>query len=107
VAADHVGGQQYSGIGGHEAFVTGAGEAPGGRSFVCLKSTAVVGGRRVSTIVPRLPDGMLVTTARHHVQHVVTEYGVADLSRLGDRGRAAALVELAHPDFREELRAAR
>ncbi len=106
VAADHVGGQQYSGIGGHEAFVTGAGEAPGGRSFVCLKSTALVGGRRVSTVVPRLPDGMLVTTARHHVQHVVTEHGVADLSRLGDRGRAQALVGLAHPEFRGELRAA-
>jgi len=106
VAADHVGGRQYSGVGGHEAFVTGAGEAPGGRSLLCLKSTATVAGRRVSTIVPHLPPGTLVTTPRHHVQHVVTEYGVANLAGLGDRRRADALIALAHPDFRGELRVA-
>jgi acyl-CoA hydrolase len=106
VAADHVGGRQYSGVGGHEAFVMGAGEAPGGRSFVCLKSTATVGGQRVSTIVPALPAGTLVTTPRHHVQWVVTEFGAVDCSELGDQSRARALVDLAHPDFRDELRAA-
>jgi acyl-CoA hydrolase len=106
VAADHVGGRQYSGVGGHEAFVTGASEAAGGKSIVCLKSTASVGGRRLSTIVPTLPPGTLVTTPRHHVQYVATEYGIVDLSVLSDRRRAAALIELAHPDYRAELRAA-
>src|SRR5438477_3075782 len=66
VAADHVGGRQYSGVGGHEAFVVGASEAPGGKSIVCLKSTATVAGERVTTIVPALPSGTLVTTPRHH-----------------------------------------
>ena len=103
VAADSVAGRQYSGVGGHESFVIGASEAPGGRSFLCLKSTARVGGQRVSTIVPTFPPGTCVTTARHHVQHVVTEQGVADLSMLGDTERPAALIRLAHPDFRGDL----
>jgi acyl-CoA hydrolase len=106
VAADRIGGRQYSGVGGHESFVMGASEAPGGKSVLCLKSTATVGGKRISTIVPALPAGTLVTTPRHHVQWVVTEYGAADLSALGDADRARALVALAHPDFRDVLGAA-
>jgi acyl-CoA hydrolase len=103
VAADSVAGRQYSGVGGHESFVIGASEAPGGRSFLCLKSTARVGGRRVSTIVPAFAPGTRVTTARHHVQHVVTEQGIVDLSVLADTERPAALLRLAHPDFRDDL----
>jgi acyl-CoA hydrolase len=106
VAADRIGGRQYSGVGGHESFVMGASEAPGGKSVLCLKSTATVGGKRISTIVAALPAGTLVTTPRHHVQWVVTEYGAADLSALGDADRARALVALAHPDFRDALGAA-
>ena len=106
VAADSVRGAQYSGIGGHESFVMGASEAPGGKSFVCLKSTTVVRatGERVSTIVHRLPAEMTVTTPRHHVQWVVTEQGAVDLSTLTDRERVDALIEIAHPDFRDSLR---
>lgn len=106
VAADHVAGAQYSGIGGHESFVMGAAEAPGGQSFLCLKSTAAAkpSGERISTIVARLPDTMTVTTPRHHVQWIVTEHGAVDLSSLTDRERADALIELAHPDFRADLR---
>lgn len=103
VVADHIGGRQYSGVGGHESFVVGASEAPGGKSFVCLKSTATVAGTQVSTIVPRLPAGAIVTTPRHHVQWVVTEHGAVDLSLLGDGARARALAALAHPDFRADL----
>jgi adhesin HecA-like repeat protein len=106
VMADRVGIRQYSGVGGHEAFVTGASEAPGGKSVVCLRSTATVGGRRISTIVARFEAGTVVTTPRHHVQWVVTEHGAVDLSALGDRSRAEALIGIAHPDFRDELRAA-
>lgn len=106
IAADHVGGRQYSGVGGHEAFVTGASEAPGGKSIVCLKSTVTVAGQRISTIVPNLLAGTRVTTPRHHVQWVVTEYGAVDLSLLPDLDRARALVGIAHPDFRDGLRAA-
>lgn len=106
VAADHVGGHQYSGIGGHHSFVMGAREAPGGISILCLRSTATVGGKTISSIVPRIGAGMTVTTPRHHTQWIVTEHGAVDVSLLGDRARAQALLELAHPDFRDELRAA-
>ncbi len=106
IAADYIGGRQYSGVGGHESFVTGASEAPEGRSFLCLKSTATVGGRRISTIVARLPEDAMVTTPRHHVQFVVTEQGAVDLSALTASERASALIEIAHPDFRDSLRLA-
>jgi acyl-CoA hydrolase len=106
IAADHVAGRQYSGVGGHESFVMGAREAPGGRSIVCLRSTATVGGRRISTIVPRLGAGDAVTTPRHHAQWIVTEHGAVDVSILGDRARSEALIGLAHPEFRDALRAA-
>src|SRR5262245_4796123 len=106
VAADWVGGRQYSGAGGHESFISGAWESPGGQSFLCLKSTAKVGGARVSTIVPSFAEGARITTPRHHVQCVVTEHGAVDLSVLSDDERPLALIGLAHPDFRASLRAA-
>ncbi len=106
VAADAVAGRQYSGVGGHESFVSGAAAAPEGRSFLCLKSTATVGGTRLSTIVPAFAAGTQVTTPRHHVQYVVTEHGAVDLSVLSDVERPRALTQLAHPDFRDGLRSA-
>ena len=106
IAADSIGNRQYSGAGGHESFVSGAGAAPDGRSFLCLRSTATVGGKRVSTIVASFVVGTCVTTPRHHVQYVVTEHGAVDLSVLSDVERPRALIELAHPDFRDALRAA-
>jgi len=106
VAADAVGGRQYSGTGGHESFVSGARTASEGRSFICLKSTATVGGRRISAIVPHFGGDTLVTTPRHHVEYVVTEHGAVDVSVLPDTERPRALIALAHPDFRDGLRAA-
>lgn len=106
VAADAIAGRQYSGTGGHEAFVVGAASAPGGKSILCLRSTATVKGERVSSIVDALPARTYVTTPRHHTQYVVTEHGAVDLSLLDDRERPPALIELAHPDFRPALRAA-
>jgi acyl-CoA hydrolase len=106
LAADAVAGRQHSGTGGHESFVSGARSAPFGRTFICLKSTATVGGRRVSTIVPRFDRDTLVTTPRHHTQFVVTEHGAVDVSMLDDLERPKALIEIAHPDFRDVLRAA-
>jgi acyl-CoA hydrolase len=105
IAADTIGARQYSGTGGHEAFVSGAGSAPGGRSFLCTRSTATVNGTPVSTIVATFPPGTRVTTPRHHVQWVVTEHGAVDLSLLDDVERPRALVELADARFRDELRA--
>jgi len=105
VAADAIAGRQYSGTGGHESFVVGAGSAPGGKSMICLRSTAQVHGERNLTIVAALPARTLVTTPRHHTQLVVTEHGAVDLSLLDDLERPRALIEVAHPDFRAALRA--
>ena len=60
---------------------------------------------KASTIVKDLPCGTPVSTPRHHVQYIVTEYGVANLGMLTDVQRVVALAEIAHPDFRAELRA--
>ena len=59
----------------------------------------------MSTIVPALAEGTRVTTPRHHVRYVVTEHGAVDLSMLSDAERPRALIALAHPDFRDALRA--
>lgn len=105
VAADSLEGRQHSGIGGHEDFVAGASLPGVGRSLLCLPSTAQVGGRAVSRILASFPPGTLVTTPRHHVDVVITEWGAAELRDRSAGERARALVELAHPEFREALRA--
>jgi acyl-CoA hydrolase len=104
VMADTVGPRQYSGVGGHELFVVGAHDSEEGKSIICLRSTVTVDGGPVSSIVAGLPAGTPVTTPRHHVQYVVTEHGIANLSMLTARQRRAALIDIAHPDFRGELR---
>jgi acyl-CoA hydrolase len=106
IMADTIGARQYSGVGGHELFVIGARDCPGGKSIICLHSSAVASGTRVSTIVAQLPGGTPITTPRHHVQYVVTEHGIADLAMLSAAERSQALIEIAHPDFRAELRRA-
>jgi acyl-CoA hydrolase len=104
VVADTIGERQFSGIGGHEDFVSVSGLGLDDRSIVCLPSSSVVGGRRVGRIVPSLPEGWIVTTPRHQVDLVITEQGVAHLRGRTVRERAAALAEIAHPDLRDELR---
>jgi acyl-CoA hydrolase len=103
VVADTIDGTQFSGIGGHEDFVSVAALELEDRSLVCLPSTAVVGGLTVSRIVPQLQPGWVVTTPRHQLDVVVTEHGVAELRGRSVRERARALAGIAHPDFRREL----
>ncbi len=105
VAADALEGREHSGIGGHEDFVIGAGNSLGGRSLLCLPSTARAKGVRVSRIVAALEPGTLVTTPRHQVDVVITEHGAAELAGLSVRERREALVAIAHPDFRSALAA--
>jgi acyl-CoA hydrolase len=105
VVADNIDGKQISGVGGHEDFVAGAELRIDDHSLICLRSTAVTNGATRSRIVPLLPVGSVVSTPRHHTGVVVTEFGAADLSGLTVRERASALVKIAHPDFRDELRA--
>jgi acyl-CoA hydrolase len=106
VVADSIDGRQISGVGGHEDFVAGAELRADAHSLVCLPSTALVGGVTHSRIVAQLPAGAVVSTPRHHTGVVVTEHGAADLRGKTVRERARALAEIAHPDSRDELRAA-
>jgi len=106
IVADTISAVQFSGIGGHEDFVSGGGRQRDDRSLVCLPSSSMVGAARVSRIAASLPPGSIVTTPRHQTDVVITEYGVAELRGLTVGERARALAEVAHPDFRDQLRAA-
>ena len=103
VVADSMGFRIYSGIGGQMDFVRGAALSPGGKPIIALPSTAA--GGRVSRIVSALKPGAGVVTTRGHVHWVVTEYGAVNLFGLTLRQRAEALIGIAHPDVRGELRA--
>jgi acyl-CoA hydrolase len=105
VVADTILGRQHSGIGGHEDFVSGASLEQDDRSLVCLPSTAKVGDQVISRLQTRLPRGSIVTTPRHQVDLVVTEYGAAELRGRTVEERAEALAAIAHPDVRDALRA--
>jgi acetyl-CoA hydrolase len=102
VCADSIGCKFYSGVGGQVDFMRGAARSRGGKPIIALPSTALDG--KVSRIVPVLDLGAGVTTSRNDVHYVVTEYGVADLYGKSVRKRAEALISIAHPDFRDELR---
>lgn len=101
VCADSIGTQIYSGFGGQLDFMRGAAASEGGRAIIALPSTGKKG--IISRIVPTLKTGAGVVTTRADVHCVVTEYGVADLFGKSLRERAKALIEIAHPNFREEL----
>jgi len=103
VIADTIAGRQFSGIGGHEDFVAGAGLELEDRSLVCLPSTATVGDQVVSRITPGTVGGSIVSTPRHQVDVIITEHGVAELFGRTIRERARALVAIADPQFRDEL----
>jgi acyl-CoA hydrolase len=99
-----LGPQTYSGLGGAFEFAFGAQQSPGGKSIVCLPSkTRLKDGREVSNILPRHEAGVRITLPEHCVDWVVTEYGAVRLKFLNLEFRALALIEIAHPQFREEL----
>ncbi len=100
VCADSIGTYQYSGIGGQMDFIRGASLSEGGKAIIALPS---VTNKGVSRIVPFLKDGAGVVTTRGHVHWVITEYGIVDLFGKNLKQRAKALINIAHPDHREEL----
>lgn len=104
VAADTLMGRFFSGIGGQVDFIRGAARSRGGRPVIALRSTAK--GGEVSRIQPVLEEGAGVVTSRGDVHFVVTEFGTANLWGKNIRQRTMELVEIAHPDFRQELLAA-
>lgn len=101
VCADSIGDRLYSGVGGQMDFIRGAALATNGQAIIALPSTASADS--VSRIVPALRQGAGVVTTRAHVHTVVTEYGVAQLAGKSLSERARALINIAHPQFREML----
>jgi 4-hydroxybutyrate CoA-transferase len=104
VCADSIGRTIYSGFGGQVDFIRGAARSKGGKPVIALPATAKQG--TVSRIVDALAEGSGVVTTRADVHYVVTEFGTAALFGKSLRERAQALIAIAHPDFRDELRAA-
>lgn len=101
VCADSMGTYFYSGIGGQVDFIRGAARSKGGKPIIALPATAK--NDTISRIVPMLDPGAGVVTSRGDVHYIVTEFGVAYLHGRSVRQRAEALIEIAHPKFREEL----
>jgi 4-hydroxybutyrate CoA-transferase len=103
VCADSIGPRLYSGVGGQVDFIYGASRSTGGLPIIALPASAFIKGQNTSKIVPLLKHGAGVVTTRNHVRFIVTEYGVADLYGKTIRQRARALINIAHPEFREDL----
>lgn len=104
VCSESAGHQQISGTGGQLDFVLGAYQSDGGQSFLCTPSTRTApDGSLESLISPLLPPGAIVTTPRMATNFIVTEYGAADLKGKTTWERAEALINIAHPDFRDQL----
>jgi acyl-CoA hydrolase len=104
VCADSIGTRIISGVGGQMDFIRGASLSQGGKPIIAMPSRTSSGKAR---IVPTLQTGAGVVTTRAHLHWVVTEFGAVDVSGMTLSERAQALIEVAHPDDRDALRAAR
>jgi len=104
ICSESVGTRHISGTGGQLDFVEGAYRSKGGQAFVCTPSVKTMkDGTKVSSIAPTLTPGAIVTCPRTAAHLIVTEYGVADLKGKSTWERAADLIDISHPDFRDEL----
>ena len=101
--AESAGVRQISGTGGQLQFMRGAYASRAGKAFLCMSSTYEREGRRESRIVARIADSNIVTTPRTDVMYVVTEFGITNLKGKSVPERVRAMIDLAHPDFREQL----
>jgi 4-hydroxybutyrate CoA-transferase len=119
IASEAIGFRQFSGTGGQQDFNRGAFLSPGGKSFIVLDSSGKRSNKYptqgegiidhdgvISRIVPMMPDGQVLTASRTEAHYIVTEYGVAMLKGKSLRQRAKEMINIAHPDFRSELKAA-
>jgi acyl-CoA hydrolase len=106
IVADTIGARQFSGVGGHMDFTEGTSLSLEHVSLICLQSAATVGGVLKSRIIGDMTPHSTVTSPRQVAGVIVTEYGSVDLRGRTVRERAAALTEIAHPQFRDELTAA-
>ncbi|MCK4431683.1 MAG: acetyl-CoA hydrolase/transferase family protein [Candidatus Aminicenantes bacterium] len=101
VCSDSIGTYIYSGFGGQVDFIRGAAHSKKGLPIIALPSTAKKG--EISRIVPFLKRGAGVVTTRGDVMYVVTEYGVAYLHGKNLKERTEALINIAHPNFKDDL----
>ena len=105
VCADSIGPKLYSGVGGQLDFIYGASRSKGGVPIIAMPSTSTMrNGTVLSKITAMLKQGAGVVTSRNHVRFVVTEFGAAELYGKSIRQRAQALINIAHPQFRDELK---
>jgi len=105
VGAESIRHRQYSGTGGQMNFIQGTARSQGGKSILALNSTwKDKEGNLKSSILPFMPPGTIVTTPRTEVEYVITEHGVANLKYKTVPDRIKAMISIAHPDFRDELR---
>jgi acyl-CoA hydrolase len=103
VSSESEGFKQISGTGGQLEFTLGAEWSKGGAAYICMTSTTMHKGERVSRIVPYFSPGTIVTCTRGTVSNIVTEYGVANMMGKPVYDRAEMLINIAHPDFRDDL----
>lgn len=100
VCADTIGTKQYSGVGGQMDFIRGAALSEGGKPIIALPS---ITNKGISRIVSTLKKGADVTTSRAHIHYLITEFGVAYLYGKSLKERAKSIIDIAHPDVREQL----
>ncbi|MCQ2559424.1 MAG: butyryl-CoA:acetate CoA-transferase [Clostridia bacterium] len=103
VCSEAVGARHISGVGGQYDFTCGASRSRDGKAFICISSTNNFKGQTLSRIVPNITPGTPVTLSRSLCPCIVTEYGKADLRGKTTWQRAEMLIEIAHPDFRDDL----
>lgn len=105
ICSETIGHRQYSGTGGQLDCIRSGNMSPGGKSFLCMPSRKKMkDGSYISTISLNLPAGEVITVPRTDVMYVVTEQGIANLYNRPIEERAEAMIAIAHPDYREELR---
>ncbi len=102
VCSEALGNKQYSGTGGQADTHRGAQRSKGGKGIIALRSTAK--GGELSTVISQLPAGSKVTLGRNDIDYIVTEHGIAHLKGKSMGERVEAMINIAHPDFREKLK---
>jgi 4-hydroxybutyrate CoA-transferase len=101
VNAETIGGFQVAGVGGQLDFLRGAALTEDALTIIVLDSTT--SDEKRSRVVTALGPGTVVTSTRYDVDYVVTENGVAQMRGRTTQERARALIDVAHPKFRDEL----
>jgi acyl-CoA hydrolase len=101
IDSESIGVMQWSGTGGADDYAIGAMHSKGGRSIFAFESTT---RKRISKIKSTLAPGSVVSVSRNHADIIMTEYGYVSLRGKTVPQRVEALISIAHPDFRAELR---